>query len=368
MKTQSSLIFAGIFAAATLLALHQAGACTGIALKAKNGDVVCGRTMEWGSFDINSNVLVIPRGEKFSATVNVPEPFKWTGVYGVVGFSAFGTSYLADGANEKGLVVGGFYHPGYAQYAKLSPENSARAISPDDVILYLLSTSKNVDDACANLRKISVVNEVDKNLGIVIPIHLMLTEPSGRQVVVEWSGGEPKLFAADDTRVITNSPEYSWHVTNLSNFLNLQPVASVPRKFDELTIAPLGGGSGMLGLPGDFTPPSRFVRAFTFTKTARPLPDGAEAVYELFRILDNFNLPLGSAEGAGAERLKGLRSSTAWTSGYDLANRKLYYHTQHDRQLQLVDIGRINFDKLDKTITIPLGNKFQSFKDKTPEI
>jgi len=57
----------------------------------------------------------------------------------------------------------------------------------------------------------------------------------------------------------------------------------------------------MIGLPGDYTPPSRFVRAVAFTQTARPTENGSETMYELFRILDNFNLPLGSAEGEGKQ-------------------------------------------------------------------
>jgi choloylglycine hydrolase len=58
-----------------------------------------------------------------------------------------------------------------------------------------------------------------------------------------------------------------------------------------------------------------------FCKTARTTPTGEETVYELFRILDNFNVPLGAAEGEGAAKTKGMRSSTIWTTVWDTKNK-----------------------------------------------
>ena len=82
------------------------------------------------------------------------------------------------------------------------------------------------------------------------------------------------------------------------------------KKIEDLNYKPLGGGSGMIGLPGDNTPPSRFVLAAAFSQTARPTASGEETIYELFRILDNFNIPLGSVEGTGEAKTQGMRSST----------------------------------------------------------
>ncbi|MFZ0725270.1 MAG: linear amide C-N hydrolase [Desulfobacterales bacterium] len=95
--------------------------------------------------------------------------------------------------------------------------------------------------------------------------------------------------------VITNSPSFDWHMTNLRNYINLSAVALPTKKIEDLDFAPLGGGSGMIGLPGDFTPPSRFVRAIAWSQTTRPMEKSDEAIYDLFRIRDNFNVPLGAA-------------------------------------------------------------------------
>jgi choloylglycine hydrolase len=94
-------------------------ACTAITLKAMDGAVLFGRTMEWGAFDLNGRVIVIPRGHAFTAQTPDGKPgLKWTGKYGVVGIDLLGREILADGINEKGLTLGLLYHPGFAEYAK----------------------------------------------------------------------------------------------------------------------------------------------------------------------------------------------------------------------------------------------------------
>src|SRR5271167_1327172 len=90
-------------------------ACTGITLKATDGSVVFGRTLEWGSFDLKSRLTVIPRGYRYAA--HMPDGKKglsWKGKYGVVGIDAVEKDVVVEGLNEKGLAVGLFYHPGFA--------------------------------------------------------------------------------------------------------------------------------------------------------------------------------------------------------------------------------------------------------------
>ncbi|MDP0562607.1 MAG: linear amide C-N hydrolase [Candidatus Endonucleobacter sp. (ex Gigantidas childressi)] len=88
-----------------------------------------------------------------------------------------------------------------------------------------------------------------------------------------------------------------------------------------------------------------FVRAVVFTQTARPTKTTGEAISELFRILDHFNLPLGFAEGSDESHTNtdGMRSSTRWTTGYDTKNLILYYHTQHNRRIRKLNLKAIGF-------------------------
>jgi choloylglycine hydrolase len=346
---------------------HELSGCTGITLRASDGSVVFGRTLEWGSFDLQSRLVILPRGRQFTGGTPDGKPgLTWQGKYGVVGLDAVEKDIVVDGMNEKGLALGLFYHPGFAEYPKYDPAHSAETMGPTDVGQYLLTTCASVDEVRAAINQVHVVAVVESALGFSAPVHFIATEPSGKALVIEFLKGKLKVFDAP-LGVITNAPSYDWHETNLRNYINLSAVALPGKKIDDLDFKPLGGGSGMIGLPGDFTPPSRFVRAVAFSKTARPTNTGDETIYEVFRILDNFNVPLGAAEGTGDEKTLGMRSSTIWTTAYDTKNRTMYYHTQHNRRVRKVDLTRVDFEKSREILRLPLDKeKKQDIEDVTP--
>ncbi|MGE4564170.1 MAG: linear amide C-N hydrolase [Victivallaceae bacterium] len=359
---------AGALAAIALAAPFDLDGCTGITLKARNGDIVYGRTLEWGSFDLGSRLVIFPRDYQYRAVLPAGmRGLDWTGRYGVAGIDALQSGYLLDGINEAGLAGGLFYHPGFAEYKPWSPELAGRALPPTQVLNYLLSSCANVAEVRQALDQITVVSVVEPALGIVAPVHLMVTEPGGKQIIIEWNDGKVKIYDSK-VGVITNSPNYDWHLTNLRNYVELTDKPHQEIDLGKLRVSPLGGGSGMLGLPGDFTPPSRFIRATAFVATARPLPDGAEGIYEAFRILDNFDVPLGNAESDGHKPAAGMRSSTIWTIAHNLAGRRLFYHTQNDRQVQSVELKRIDFGALKEPVVMTLDNGSQAVKDRTPDL
>ena len=230
-------------------------ACTGITLKAKDGTIVYGRTMEWGTFDLHSRVNIISRGFKFTGQTPDGRPgLTWTAKYGVVGIDGVMKDIILDGMNEKGMTVGLFYHPGFAEYQKYDPAQASDSIGPTDVGQYLLSTCETIEEARQALQKIHVVPVPEAALGFVPPVHYMVTDATGKQIVIEFLKGEMKIFDAP-LGVITNAPNYDWHETNLRNYINLSPVGIPDKKIGDLDFKAMGGGSGMIGLPGDFTPP-----------------------------------------------------------------------------------------------------------------
>ena len=227
---------------------------------------------------------------------------------------------------------------------------------------YLLTTCETVDEVRAAMQKARGVPVVEPTLGIVAEVHFIVTEPSGKAVVIEFLKEELKIFDAP-LGTITNAPSDDWHETNLRNYINLSPVALPDKKIGDLDFKPLGGGSGMIGLPGDFTPPSRFVRAVAFSQTARPTATGEESMYEVFRILDNFNVPLGATEGSTHDDTRGMRSSTQWTTCSDTKNRVIYYDTQHNRRVRKID-----FTATRDVVRLPIDKKkAQDIEDITPK-
>lgn len=118
-----------------------ADACTAITLRAGDGSVVYGRTMEWGAFDLFSRMMIVPRGHAFSSRMPDGEPgLEWTATYGFVGLDGLKRPIALDGTNEAGLTVGALYHPGFASYPAFDPATRAASIDPVDVTNYILGS------------------------------------------------------------------------------------------------------------------------------------------------------------------------------------------------------------------------------------
>jgi choloylglycine hydrolase len=116
----------------------------------------------------------------------------------------------------------------------------------------------------------------------------------------------------------------------------------------------------MLGLPGDFTSPSRFVRAAFYQTTAPVWATGPETVLQAFHILNNFDIPVGSQHTA-KDIPEGLPSATQFTAATDLAAMKFYYRTAWNSNIRCIDLNDIDFLRvryqshpLDKTQEQPI--------------
>jgi choloylglycine hydrolase len=329
------------------LAIYQvpASACTGISLGSEDGGVVVARTVEWALGDAKHNqIMVFPRGKVFRAqTPDGMNGMSWNGKFGLVSVSAYDQPHGPDAMNERGLYVGVYYFPGYADYKHYDKKHADRSMSVGDFMQWMLSSFETVEEVRRNLDKVLIVDVKDPRFGgAPLPFHWKIADPTGASIVVEIvSGGEIRVYEAF-RGVIANSPTYDWHLTNLRNYLNLSTQPAAPLSIDGKSVSPFGSGSGLVGLPGDFTPPSRFVRAAVLTATARPLPTSVDAVFEAFRILDGFNIPLG-VTAKPAKLAQDIESATQITTAADLKNRRYYFHTMSNREVRMIDLSKIDF-------------------------
>jgi choloylglycine hydrolase len=342
-------IAATIGAGAMMLtgALQPALACTGIVLVAADGDVIRARTMEFG-LDLQSQVLMVPRGYQRTGTTPDGKPGRvWTAKYASVGLNGAGVPDLFDGVNEKGLGFGMFYFPTSAGYMPYAAADAGNIIAPWELGSYLLSSFASVDEVKANIGNIVVPSVVFASWGFAPEAHYIVSDASGKSIVIEYVGG--KLNVHDNPLgVITNTPAFDWHMTNLRNYVNISMVGAPPLVLGGVKIQPTGMGSGMLGLPGDFTPPSRFVRAVAFTQSLIQPKTGGAAVLEAFHVLNNFDIPKGSArDGAKDEHGNIVADYTLWTAVSDLSTRRLYFRTYQNSQIRVVDLMKLPIDGKD---------------------
>ena len=343
----------------TTLFITSSSACTGLQVKTEDGVYVSGRTLEFGIF-LPTSVIFVPRDYKFVGQTPKGSGKIWRSKYASVGVIIANNEVILDGINEKGLAVGMFYLPcGYTEYSDTTAKNQKNSMSASDFNQWLLSEFKNVQE---------VKNAVDKGEVIltkvltdgfppsVQPFHFLVSDASGKSLVIESIKG--KLVTYDNpVGVLTNSPTFDWHMTNLKNYINLSPNNAKPISINGETFSQLGQGAGMLGLPGDFTPPSRFVRAVAYSATAIPEKNAQQGVYQVFHLLNNFDIPVGVARTVD----KGVIYSdyTMITMVRDSKNLKFYYKTYDDQTIRMLDLKSMNKNSK-KIIRVSTDSK-QSF-------
>jgi choloylglycine hydrolase len=326
-------------AASLALATSPAFACTGISLKAEDGAAIRGRTLEFG-FPLQSNVVVVPAGKEFAGAL--PDGGKgltYTTRYGIVGGNAFDQTMIIDGLNDQGLSIGLFYFPGYAQYTDATKENASQALAPQDFGMWVLANFATVDEVKKAVKDVVMVPTPFRGLGsaegMVADVHFFVQDKTGKSIAVEPIGGKLKVTDAP-IGVMTNAPTYDWHMTNLDNYINLSPKDIGSEKLGPVTLSATGSGTGMLGLPGDFTPPSRFVRAAIFSQAATPNAKADDAVFSAFHILNQFDIPRGSVVNASVGQP--TPEITEWTAVSDLQNLRWYFRTFEDQSIRMVDL------------------------------
>jgi choloylglycine hydrolase len=160
----------------------------------------------------------------------------------------------------------------------------------------------------------------------------------------------------DPVGVLTNSPSLNRHLTNLRNYIGLtaQNVPSL-QLGGNFTLPQFGQGTGMFGLPGDATPPSRFVRAVAYSQTAFPVSTAAAAVLQVFHIMNSFDIPLGSVRDKSGNALH--IDYTVWTSVVDLKNNRWYFRTFSDQAIRLVDLRKALAAAGNKVRFIPMSSE-----------
>ncbi|GIU27823.1 choloylglycine hydrolase family protein [Shewanella schlegeliana] len=337
-KSLLALVFASVFS-------YNASACTGITLSTSANDQIQARTIEWGHSDLNSKLVISPRNHQYTSTMpDQQQGLTWTSQYGFAGISVSDDRFIAEGINEKGLTAGLFYFRNYGSLAKYDPKQTANNITDMDFVRWMLTQFETVAEVEAALDKIKIVTVYFDQHGNPSPTaHWRVSDKQGNSIVIEIMDHGKIHIHKNTAKVLTNSPDYNWQVTNLNNYINLHPGISPPQKINGVEAQSFGVGSNFVGLPGDISPPSRFVRAAFYVNTAPTLNSAEQAVSQAFHILNNFDIPIGS-EFNDKSHIPELPSATQWTSVIDQSHGLLFYKTMHDSTIKRVDLKQLDFN------------------------
>lgn len=332
-------IFIALTVALGLVQANAANACTGITLQSKDNSLVIARTIEWAGSEMNNMYVIVPRNHAKQSLLpdGTSDGLKFTSMYGYVGLAVEQEEFVMDGTNEAGLSAALFYFPAYGEYPAYDAAQKDITISDFQLVSWILSRFSTIDEVKSAMANVRVAN-IDPRAATA---HWRITESNGRQVVLEIVDGMAQFYE-NELGVLTNSPNFPWQMTNLNNYVNLFPGTAGPTKLGPITLRAFGSGSGMLGLPGDMTPPSRFVRAAFFQSYSIEQETGFDASMQAFHILNNFDVPEGIGFPVGQAPVN-MPSATQWTIVTDMTNRMIYYHTMYNRTIRSINLDAIDF-------------------------
>ena len=227
--------------------------CTAIAAKTAEGDFLLGRTMAF-SYPLDPELFVAAPGyawPSLTGTQMLQGRFRFMGIGQDISPVVF-----SDGVNERGFAAAMLYFPGYAAYDAPSQEEGILQVAAAELVGYLLGQCATVAQAVSLLRSIRIVGAEDPVTRSVAPLHWLLADAGGHCMAAEKMTDGLHIMP-NPLGVLSNSPNFPWHMTNLRNYLQAAPAQPSEAEWGPVHLEPFGQGGGTFGLPGDFTPPSR---------------------------------------------------------------------------------------------------------------
>ena len=298
--------------------------CTSLSMD--NGSFCFGRNMDI-EFQLDSKVVAVPRRFplRFSRAGEKTQHYALLGMATVID----GYPLFADAMNEAGLCMAALSFPDCAY----NSGSGSCILAPHELIPYVLSSCSTLAEAEKLLRDVRIEDIPFSKDVPNTPLHWHVADKSGSLAVECTSDGVNVMH--DPVGVLTNSPPLSFHLTNLRQYVNL--TAEYPKSRSGMEMEPFGRGFGAVGLPGDLSPASRFVRA-AFLKLNSPCEeDSQRQIAQTLHVLGSVSMPRGSVITAdGREEL------TAYTS---CMNGTSYYHvTYYGMRLHRADMSRYDLD------------------------
>ncbi len=308
-----------------------------------NGDFYFGRTLDL-EYDFGQRVVITPRNYNFS----LKNEGEFKNKYALIGMATVMEEYplYAEATNEKGLCMAGLNFPGYAHYSEAVKEKTN--ISPFELIPWILGSCENIKEAKKRLENINICSTPFKESVPNSPLHFIISDKNS-SIVLESTTSGVKVFD-NPTGVLTNSPTFDYHLLNLGNYINLNPNYVKNTFIKDLDIKTIGQGMGAVGLPGDFSPPSRFVKAcFVKFNSSCDIEESA-SVSQFFHMLDSVSMVRGNVITN-----EGKCDITTYASCMNGTKGLYYYKTYNNNQISVIDMYKENLDSR-KLIEFPITN------------
>lgn len=296
--------------------------CTCIEFKTK--DNYFGRNLDL-EYRFNESVVITPRNYEFKlkngTVINTQ--------YSIIGMATVMGNYplYAEASNEKGLSMAGLYFPENAYF--FNAEDGKLNLTPYELIPYFLGLYETVEEIKDCLANLNITNiPFAENLPVT-DLHWMISDGS-ECIVVEQMKDGLKIYD-NPVGVLTNNPPFPYHFMNLINYRNLTSHCEESRFSDKIDLQQYGQGMGAIGLPGDTSPASRFVRAAFNKLNSVCSEDEESSVTQFFHVLDS----VAMVQGATVTR-EGKNDITAYSCCINTSQGIYYYKTYTNNQITAI--------------------------------
>lgn len=257
----------------------------------------------------------------------------------IIGIAYVNNNYplYYDAVNEAGLGMAGLNFPGNAVWQPFDATKDN--LSPFELIPWILGFCKTVDEACTALQQVNPLNEAFSPALPLSPLHWLIADAT-RAVTVEFRADGLHLYD-NPVSVLTNNPPFEFQLFNLSNYLTLSKEPPQNTFSKGVTLKPYSRGMGALGLPGDLSSASRFVRA-AFTKMNSVCATNEEdSVAQFFHILR------AVAQQRGCVHLEGDQYEyTIYSSCCNTQTGTYYYTTYENQAIHAVHLHSENLESV----------------------
>lgn len=313
--------------------------CTAATYKTK--DFYFGRTLDY-EFSYGEEITVTPRNYKFNLkNMNAMETH-----YAMIGMAHIAENYplYYDAINEKGLGMAGLNFVGNAEYKEVI--DGKDNITQFEFIPWILGKCASVKEARALLEKINITNIPFNEKMPLAQLHWIIADKN-EAITVESVKDGVKIYD-NPVGVLTNNPPFDKQMFNLNNYMNLSPKSPSNNFSDKLNLNMYSRGMGAIGLPGDLSSQSRFVRVAFVKMNSLSEESESSSVSQFFHILGSVEQQKGCCEVAD-----GKFEYTIYTSCCNGDKGIYYYTTYENHQITGVDMNKENLDS-DKLISYPL--------------
>ena len=300
-------------------------------------------------------VVVTPRNFPFAfhQVPSMPSHFAMIGMACVTE----GVPLYAEAVNEKGVYIAGLNFPQNAYYAPLAPSEKT-ALAPYELIPFLLGQCESLAQARSLLEDISLV-AIPFSAGYPLaPLHWHIADQTGSITVESMKDG--LNIYENPAGVLTNNPPFPFQMMNLNNYMHLRTSAPVNHFSSSVPLRTYGQGMGAMGLPGDFSPMSRFVKAAFLKCNSVFGKDEFSTVTQFFHILDAVAMVRGSVVTD-----ENRTDITRYSCCIDAKSGVYYYKTYENSCIHAVSLFHEALDS-DMLRLFPLSERQQILFENVP--